>query len=66
MSYATEEQAAFIYEFLHELGYDPPKESILYMDGQEATDLVEEIKKLNEHDALLLVRRRRHGRVYAL
>lgn len=66
MAYATEEQAAVILKFLHELGYDPTKESILYMDGQEATDLVEEIKKLNEHDALLLVRREKDGRVYAL
>ena len=66
MAYVTEEQAAVILKFLHELGYDPTKESILYMDGQEATDLVEEIKKLNEHDALLLVRREKDGRVYAL
>lgn len=66
MAYATEEQATVILKFLHELGYDPTKESILYMDGQEATDLVEEIKKLNEHDALLLVRRGNDGRVYAL
>lgn len=66
MAYATEEQATVILKFLHELGYDPTKESILYMDGQEATDLVEEIKKLNEHDALLLVRRWKDGRVYAL
>ena len=66
MAYATEEQATVILKFLHELGYDPTKESILYMDGQEATDLVEEIKKLNEHDALLLVRRGEDGRVYAL
>ena len=66
MSYATEEQAAVILKFLHELGYDPTKESILYMDGQEATDLVEEIKKLNEHDTLLLVWRGKDGRVYAL
>lgn len=66
MAYATEEQATVILKFLHELGYDPTKESILYMDGQEATDLVEEIKKLNEHDALLLVRREKDGRVYAL
>ena len=57
MACATEEQATVILKLLHELGYDPTKESILYMDGQEATDLVEEIKKLNEHDALLLVRR---------
>ena len=66
MAYATEEQATVILKFLHELGYDPTKESILYMDGQEATDLVEEIKKLNEPDALLLVRRGKDGRVYAL
>lgn len=33
MAYATEEQATVILKFLHELGYDPPKESILYMDG---------------------------------
>lgn len=66
MAYATEEQATVILKFLHEFGYAPPKESILYMDGQEATDLVEEIKKLNEHDALLLVRRGKDGRVYAL
>lgn len=62
MSYATEEQAAFIYEFLHELGYDPPKESILYMNGQEATNLIEDIKKElgvdNALDALLVMRRR--------
>jgi hypothetical protein len=66
MAYATEEQATVILKFLHELGYDSTKESILYMDGQEATDLVEEIKKLNEHDTLLLVRRGKDGRVYAL
>ena len=66
MAYATEEQAAVILKFLHELGYDPPKESILYMDGQEATDLVEEIKKLNEHDALLLVRRGKDGRIHTV
>ena len=66
MAYATEEQATVILKFLHELGYDPTKESILYMDGQEATDLVEEIKKLNEHDTLFLVRRGKDGRVYAL
>ena len=33
MAYATEEQATVILKFLHELGYDPTKESILYMDG---------------------------------